>query len=439
MHVVTKKILNQQSVLLIQPYIKWGPRKSAVKPELQLAEAESLVRTLPRWTVELSLKVPVESMEKKMVFGTGKLEEIRGLITSSREQGKPISCVFISKSMLTFIQKSSLEEFLGLPVMDRYSVVIQILRLHAITKESKLQVALAEIPYIWGQMRDIEMLAGAAMKKQRFFLTDQQKVLLKQRERKIQHELEELRARRELLRNNRKQKQFPVVAVVGYTNSGKTSLIKALTDEASLQPKDQLFATLDVTAHAGRLPCRLEVLYMDTVGFMSDLPTGLLECFVATLEDALEADVIIHVQDVSHENWLEQKNHVETTLASLIRNNTKQTDHIMENVINVGNKVDLVPTEQKNFGDLQTISSKTLAGINDLLMCVEKKVLSTTNRIRMTMRVPMGGEEAQWLYKNAAVTDSEADAKDQQMILLHVVISNAKFQQFKHRFVGAPK
>lgn len=439
MHVVTEKIPNQQNVLLIQPYIKWGPRKAAVKPEHQLAEAESLVRTLPNWKVEKSMKVPVESMEKRTLFGSGKLEELRNMIQKSNESGSPITCVFVSKGMLTFVQKSNLEDSLNLPVMDRYSIVIQILRLHATSTESKLQVALAEIPYIWGQMRDIENLAGSGIKKQRFYLTDQQKMMLKQREKKIRTELNGLRARRELLRNNRRQKQFPVIAVVGYTNSGKTSLIKALTNEASLQPKDQLFATLDVTAHAGRLPCRLEVLFVDTVGFMSDLPTGLIECFVATLEDALEADIIIHVQDISHDDWYEQKNHVETTLASLIRNNTKQTDHIMDNVINVGNKVDLVPVEARNFRELRTISSTTFAGINDLLIDVEQKLLASTNRVKMTMRVPMGGEEMQWLYKNAAVTDSEADSENSQMILLHVVISSAKLQQFKHRYVGGRK
>ena len=378
-------------------------------------------------------------MEKRMIFGSGKVEEIKAMIQQSREDGKLITCMFISKGMLTFHQKSNLEELFGIPVMDRYSVVIQILRLHATTTEAKLQVALAEIPYIWSQMRDIETLAGAGVKKQRFFMTDQQKLMLKQREKKIQHELEDLRTRRGLLRNNRKAKQFPVIAVVGYTNAGKTSLIKALTNEASLQPRNQLFATLDVTAHAGRLPCRLEVLFMDTVGFMSDLPTGLIECFVATLEDALEADLIIHVQDVSHEDWWEQKEHVETTLASLIRNNTNQTDHIMENVINVGNKVDLVPADQRDFREMLTVSSTTLAGINDLLVNVEKKLLTVTNRQQMTMRVPMGGEEMQWIYKNAAVTDSEADERDSQMILLHVVISQAKLQQFKHRFVGGRK
>lgn len=435
MHVVTKNILNEQSVFLIQPYIKWGPRKAAIEPEHQMTEAESLVRTLPNWKVEFSMKVPVESMDKRMLFGSGKLEEIKELIQKCHEEGRHMSSIFISKGTLTYTQKSNLEEYFNMPVMDRYSVVIQILRLHATSREAKLQVALAEIPYIWSQMRDIEMLGGAGLKKQKFYLTDQQKMMLKQRERKIIHELEDVRAHRELLRNKRRQKNFPVIAVVGYTNCGKTSLIKALTDEAALQPRNQLFATLDVTAHAGRLPCKLEVLYMDTVGFMSDLPTGLIECFVATLEDALEADVIIHVQDVSHEDWIEQKNHVETTMASLIRNNTRQTDHILENVINVGNKVDLLPAERRNFDGMRVISSTTLAGINDLLREVEEKLLQVTNRIKMTMRVPMGGGEMQWIYKNAAVADSEADPKDSQMIFLHVVISQAKLQQFRHHFI----
>ncbi|CRL07239.1 CLUMA_CG020219, isoform A [Clunio marinus] len=439
MHVVTQNILGQQNVLLIQPYIKWGPKKPKTKPEHQLAEAESLIRTLPNWKVEISLKVPVESMERKTIFGSGKLEELRDLIKQSGSKGKKITCVFISRSMLTYHQKAILEEHFNVPVMDRYSIVVQILRLHATSKEAKLQVALAEIPYIILQMRDIEMLGGAGLKQPRFYLSDQQKMMLKQREKKIQHELEELRLRRKMIRNNRKQKQFPVIAVVGYTNCGKTSLIKALTDEATLQPKDQLFATLDVTAHAGLLPCRLEVLFIDTVGFMSDIPTGLIECFVSTLEDALEADLIIHVQDVSHENWLDQKNHVETTLASLIRDNTNQTDHIMENVINVGNKIDLVPQDQQNFDNLRIISAKTFIGINDLLNEVEEKLLLATKRVKMTFRVPMGGEEMQWLYKNSAVTSSEADGEDSQKILLHVVISNPTLQQFKHRFVQSKK
>jgi GTP-binding protein HflX len=232
------------------------------------------------------------------------------------------------------------------------------------------------------------------------------------------------------------------VAVVGYTNCGKTSLIKALTDEASLVPKNQLFATLDVTAHAGLLPCRLEVLYMDTVGFMSDLPTGLIECFVATLEDALDADVIIHVQDISHEDWLQQTNHVESTLATLMKATGKDShDNFPKNVINIGNKVDLINAEscERNFENLLTVSSKTFVGIKELLKEVEERILDATNRVKMMIRVPMGGVEMQWLYKNTAVTHSEADPENNQKILLHVVISNSSLEQFKHQFIGSGK
>jgi GTP-binding protein HflX len=361
------------------------------------------------------------------------------MINDARRKGKHFTCMFVSLSTMSFVQRSSLEEYFNLPLMDRYTIVIQILRLHATSTEAKLQVALAELPYIWSQVRDIELLATSGARRQNFYISEDQKMMLRGREKKIKSQLDDLRARRELLRNNRRAKQFPVIAVVGYTNCGKTSLIKALTEEASLQPRNQLFATLDVTAHAGLLPCRLEVLYMDTVGFMSDIPTGLLECFVATLEDALDADVIIHLQDVSHEMWREQKQHVETTLASLIRNNTKQTSHIMENVINVGNKVDLVNETERNFGDIITISSTTLAGISDLLDVVQARVLETTNRFPLTMRVPNGGDEMQWLYKNTAVTGCEECLKDSQMILVHVVISEAKLEQFKHRFVRLGK
>jgi GTP-binding protein HflX len=272
---------------------------------------------------------------------------------------------------------------------------------------------------------------------QNLYLTDSQKMMLKKREKRIQIELERLRTHRELLRNKRKQKQYPVIAIVGYTNCGKTSLIKALTDEASLQPKNQLFATLDVTAHAGLLPCRLEVLYMDTVGFMSDIPTALIECFVATLEDALEADVIVHVQDVSHDDWILQRTHVENTLKNLLKSIRRNDDDVtLDNVINVGNKIDLVDENSRSFNDLITVSSTTLSGMNDLMIKIEDLLLKATDRLKITIRVPMGGDEMQWLYKNSAVTSSEADPNNNEKLLLHVVISRTALDQFKHHFIS---
>ncbi|XP_055614527.1 putative GTP-binding protein 6 [Uranotaenia lowii] len=434
---VQKRLLNEHHVVVIQPYVKWGPKKIEVDPSHQLQEAEALVRSLPKWTVEHSITVPLESLDKRQLFGTGKLEELKTTIRNLESSGKLITCVFVSKGTLTFGQRHLLENHFKLPVMDRYSIVIQILRLHAISNEAKMQVAMAEIPYIWAQMKDQE---SSEAKSPRIFLSESQKQMLRQRERKLKNELASIRSHRELLRNKRKQKSYPIVAVVGYTNAGKTSLIKALTEEKSLQPKNQLFATLDVTAHAGFLPCKLEVLFMDTVGFMSDIPTGLIECFVATLEDAMFADLIIHVQDVSHQNYLEQKRHVESTLKSLMKTTSNNVHRKpLDNIINVGNKVDLlqdhnrISQEQKD--NLLLVSSKTQLGINSLLEEIERKILHLTRRQKLLIRVPMGGAEVAWLYKNSAVTDTAADPENSQRMLVQAVITEAKLQQFRYHFV----
>lgn len=290
---------------------------------------------------------------------------------------------------------------------------------------------MAEIPYIWQQMRDLD---NATATRGQIFFTDAQKEMLKLRERKIKDELNRIRSQRVLLRKKRTKKSFPVVAVVGYTNAGKTSLIKALTNQESLKPRDQLFATLDVTSHAGLLPCKLNVLFMDTVGFMSDIPTGLIECFVATLEDAMLADVILHVQDISHENFVQQKVHVEETLEQLLVQ--VQEESTLPPIINVGNKADLFDGNLSEFeGNTEVVSSKTFAGIHDLLLKVEGAVLQATGRQKMIIKVRMGSEESSWLYKNAAVTDTEVDPKSSEHLLMHVVISSSTLQQFRHQFI----
>lgn len=181
------------------------------------------------------------------------------------------------------MQKSHLEFVFGVPVMDRFSIVIQILTAHAKSREAKLQIALAELPYVWQHMGTED---GAIVRTK---LSDSQKMLLRNRERRIKNELDHIRTHRKMVRKRRSNQEFPIVAVVGYTNAGKTSLIKALTNQDKIQPRDRLFATLEVTAHAGRLPCNLEVLYIDTIGFMSDIPTDLIQCFITTLEDAMMA------------------------------------------------------------------------------------------------------------------------------------------------------
>lgn len=226
---VTKNILNEQHVMVIQPYIKWGPRKSVTSPELKIQEAEALVRSLPRWAIVDSIKVPLESLDKRTLFGKGKLEEMRQTINKIRGSGgkvyiimsclefilfiidaryftfSQISCVFVSKGTITGSQKRNLEQCFGLPVMDRYSVVIQILRLHATSNEAKLQVAMAELPYIWSQMKDTSestTTTGGTFHS----LNDTQKQLLRNREKKLKTELNNIRTHRYIVFQLKKNK-----------------------------------------------------------------------------------------------------------------------------------------------------------------------------------------------------------------------------------------
>ncbi|KAH8383381.1 hypothetical protein KR009_008262 [Drosophila setifemur] len=434
---ISRDIASAQQVLILQPYVKWSAKRqntpSDVRPEDQLAEASALINSLPNWQVAKALKVPLESLEKKTLFGSGKLMELKTLVTDLRQE-RHLTCLFVSKGTLSFAQKRFLEAEFRLPVMDRYSVVIQILRLHATSAEARLQVAMAELPYIWAQAKDASV---TQTRRQGYALTDLQKEILRTRERKLRAELDRVRRQRQLLRQKRKQQNYPIVAVVGYTNAGKTSLIKALTVEDALQPRNQLFATLDVTAHAGCLPCNLEVIYMDTVGFMSDLPTGLFECFVATLEDAMLADVIIHVQDLSHPCHDAQRSHVEATLRSLAFNvaGGDSTASKLPPVINVYNKCDLVSSKDQPPSDtVHRISARSLTGLEPLLSDVEEQILTATGRRKLQMRVPSGGPEMAWLYKNAAVVDTVADEENPERLMMQVVISQRTLDQFKRQF-----
>lgn len=138
MHVSSRLI--EQNIMVIQPYVKWGPKKGAVLPEHQLEEAEALIRSIPTWSIAESLKIGLESLDKRTLFGSGKIEELRGRISELKNTASRVSMVFVSKGMLSRPQKVFLEQQFGVPVLDRYSVVIQILRLHATSAEAKLQV-----------------------------------------------------------------------------------------------------------------------------------------------------------------------------------------------------------------------------------------------------------------------------------------------------------
>ncbi|KAJ9583142.1 hypothetical protein L9F63_022521 [Diploptera punctata] len=345
--------------------------------------------------------------------------------------------------MLRGVQHRELEREFRVPVYDRYMIVVQIFREHAISKEAKLQVALAEIPYLRMKIRGvsegmvdqdegaIEAVGGSGETS-----IDIRRKILNAREIKLKKILEKLKAQRSLIRSNQKKLEYPVVAVIGYTNAGKTSLIKTLTGEKSLVPKNYLFATLDVTAHASLLPCNLKVLYVDTVGFISDIPTHLIAPFMATLEDAMNANVIIHICDVSHPDILAQVDTVNKSLQSL-----NLSPDLLKNVLVVGNKVDLISDEMReNVKDCNIlVSAVTKEGIKELVKKIEECILEATGRVSITIRVPADGEQMRWLYKGAAVTQVIADPQSSQHFLLSVVITKSQLSKFKHTFIQNKK
>ncbi|XP_030746792.1 putative GTP-binding protein 6 isoform X2 [Sitophilus oryzae] len=331
--------------LIIQPYVKWGPKKLNITPEEQLSEAIALIQTLPSWTVEDTLTVPLDTLDRKALFKSGSMERIKQVVIQRPE----ISAIFINSSSLKKATTVILQENFKRAIMDRYKIVMKILKTHAISKHAKLQVSLAELAYLKKKSEQDLIF--------KTYSSEALKLMFQNREQKIKSEIENLRSHRNLLRNKRKKIDYPVVAVVGYTNAGKTSLIKALTNEASLQPKDQLFATLDVTVHKGILPSGLDVLYIDTVGFISDIPTNLIECFVATLEDALLADVILHVEDLSSISFDYKRQHVLNVLKSLGKD--ENSDDLSSKIFAVGNKCDLLKLDtEKRETDVNVSAQK---------------------------------------------------------------------------------
>jgi GTP-binding protein HflX len=266
---------------------------------------------------------------------------------------------------------------------------LNIFKDHARTKEAKLQIALAEIPYIRNNLRSFEN-SGHSRQKNSFqhigglgeTWIETRKQLLIERETKLKKQLEKIKLNRDILRLNRVRKKIPIIAVVGYTNSGKTSLIKALTNDEKLIPKDQLFATLDVTVHSGRLPSNLTVLYTDTIGFISQIPTTLIHSFKATLSDICVADLIIHISDISHPNCELQEETVNKTLDDI-----EVPLKLKNSIIEVANKIDLVEDQNiLNNCNKLLISSTKRIGLNELMNRIEKCLLINTGRLSKVLR-----------------------------------------------------
>lgn len=267
---------------------------------------------------------------------------------------------------------------------------------------------------------------------------------------KIKRNIEAMAQQRLRLRTSKSRTMLPTVAVVGYTNCGKTSLVKALTgasdDNERLQPKDQLFATLDVTCHLGRLPLsNLKCIYIDTVGFISDIPTQLIASFSATLEDAAQADVIVHVRDMAHPAADYQNTQVMDTLAKMNFSFGAAGDGVVDagasRVITAGNKIDLLMNDVDTIRRMRAtgilpISARERLGLSRLAREVEQRLIESTKREQIVYRIRPGGEEERWLRQNGNVIDCDEAADDPNFVHLKVLVSVEAKAKFVAKFVS---
>lgn len=431
--------LEGHRLMVIQPWAAYANFGENTDPDMALEECVSLGNTIHNWSVVGKKLILAHSLHRKQVLPVRAFAELKESIL---DQPNITGCLF-GVELLSGVQLATLERELKMPVYDRFTIVLNIFRQHARTKEAKIQVALAELPYIRSHLREIHesseysssseslktLIGGAGEKFYR-----QRLDILKKREARLKYLLQQIRDQRDKTKRLRIKKQFPVISVVGYTNSGKTSLIKYLTEDERLIPKDQLFATLDVTVHQGQLPSNKTVLYLDTVGFIARIPMLLIEAFSATLRDVQESDLILHILDVSHPDHRLQQATVIKALESL-----RIPKNLLQTTLTVGNKIDKLDPDRAKAGDLPKcdlhISVTENKNLDKLVEKLNQGLMTNLKHSIIKFKVENGGIQYNWLRKNGSILDCEADKDDGNYLICRVVLSPAAIGRW-HKLYG---
>ena len=384
-------------------------------------------------TVTVSLNMP----RPATLIGKGKVEEIAGLVTAH-----DAGLVFVDAA-LSPVQQRNLEKAWKAKVVDRTGLILEIFGRRARTKEGALQVELAHLSYQKSRL----VRSWTHLERQRGgfgFLggpgetqIEADRRMIQERITRIERELEQVTRTRRLHRESRRRVPYPIIALVGYTNAGKSTLFNALTTGGVLA-QDLLFATLDPTLRQMRLPHGTKAILSDTVGFISDLPTMLVAAFRATLEEVIEADVILHVRDVSHGDTEAQAADVAAILADL------GIDPASRTIFEVWNKVDLLDPEAREAALNRAarheegerpffVSAVTGEGLPDLLAAVEDRLRAAHERLTVTVAAADGGT-LHWIHENAEVEERKALASGDTQVTLR--IAPEKRDQLERRLAG---
>lgn len=385
---------------------------SSRAPESRLQEATGLARAIGLDVVEAIL-VPVNEARPATLIGTGKIEEIDGLLDEQN-----IGLIIVDHP-LTPVQQRNLEKAWVAKVIDRTGLILEIFGERASTKEGRLQVELAHLNYQRGRLvrswthLERQRGGGGFMGGPGETQIEADRRLLRERIVKLERELEQVVRTRQLHRAKRKKVPHPIVALVGYTNAGKSTLFNRITG-AGVLAEDMLFATLDPTLRRMKLPHGRTVILSDTVGFISDLPTHLVAAFRATLEEVLEADLILHVRDMSDPARDAQADDVLRILAELGIDEKGQNERIIE----VWNKLDLLAPEDhdalvaraENAETVMGVSAVTGEGVSELMDAIAARLAGVLTETTIVLTVNQL-QHLPWIYEHAIV-DGRRDEED---------------------------
>jgi GTP-binding protein HflX len=414
-----------EQVFIVHPWLK-KPKEmmlrgadSCVEEAIGLAHAIDL-KVVGTAAVALPKTVPAT------LIGSGKVEELAEEI-KSLEAG-----LAIVNHALSPIQQRNLEKAWNCKVIDRTALILEIFGARARTHEGKLQVELAALEYQKGRL----VRSWTHLERQRGgfgFLggpgesqIEIDRRLIRDRISKIKKQLEQVTRTRELHRKVRRETPYPVVALVGYTNAGKSTLFNKLTG-ASVMAMDKLFATLDPTMRQLTLPSGKKIILSDTVGFVSNLPTELVAAFRATLEEVLEAELLLHIRDIAHPDSAAQKHDVESVLRSLFK-----SENVPDNVIEVRNKIDLLEHQDQTEG--LGISAISGQGIDKLLTFIEREI-EQRFYIPSTFTLKLDdGKALAWLHAHGKITSQEID---DDRLQVKVQLSKENTSRFEHLYASS--